>query len=72
MIDIKGVQLKLKSENKHKIDRDDHFYVGVCGKGKAREFPLNVFGYDDYNAGVDVNCRFGAVWEGDDGRAPIA
>ncbi len=65
MIDIKGVSLKLKSENEHKVDSDDHFYVGVCGKGKAKEFPLDVYGYDDYNAGADVKCRFGDVWEGD-------
>ena len=63
MIDIEGVQLKLKSENKHKIDRDDHFYVGVCGKGKAKEFPLDVYGHDGFNAGADVKCRFGDVWE---------
>ncbi len=65
MVDIKGVLLKLKSENEHKVDRDDHFYVGVCGKGKAREFPLHVYGQDDFNAGADVKCRFGDVWGGD-------
>ena len=65
MVDIKGVLLKLKSENEHKVDRDDHFYVGVCGKGKAKEFPLDVYGHDGYNAGADVKCRFGDVWEGD-------
>ncbi len=65
MVDIKGVLLKLKSENEHKVDKDDHFYVGVCGKGKAREFPLDVYGHDGFNAGADVKCRFGDVLEGD-------
>ena len=65
MVDIKGVLLKLKSENEHKVDRDDHFYVGVCGKGKAREFPLDVYGHDGFNAGANVKCRFGDVCEGD-------
>ncbi len=65
MNDIKGVLLKLKSENEHKVDSDDHFYVGVCGKGKAKEFPVSVYGHDGYNAGADVKCRLGDVWEDD-------
>lgn len=65
MFDIKGVLLKLKSENEHKVDNDDRFYVGVCGRGKAKEFHFDVYGYDDFNAGTDVKCRVGEVWEDD-------
>ena len=65
MVNIKGVLLKLKSENEHKVDNDDRFYVGVCGRGKAREFHLDVYGHDDFNAGADVECKFGDVWEDD-------
>jgi hypothetical protein len=73
MIDIKGVVLKLKPEKKDEIGTDDHFYVGVCGKGKAEEFPLDVIGYEDIYEGANVKCRFGDVCEGDlrtDAREP--
>lgn len=56
MVNIKDVLLKLKSKNEHKVGNDDCFYVGVCGKGKAREFHLDVYGHDGFNAGVDVKC----------------
>lgn len=65
MFSIKGVSLKLKSENEHKVDKDDRFYVGVCWRGGAREFRFDVYGYDDFNVGADVKCRFRDVWEED-------
>ena len=65
MDDIRGVSLKLESENEHKVDKDDCFYVGVCGKGKAREIHLDVYGYDDFNAVTNVKRGFGDVWEED-------
>ncbi len=73
MIDIKGIVLKLKSEKENEVGTDDHFYAGVCGKGKAEEFPLDVIGYDDIYEGANVKCRFGDVCEGDlrtDAREP--
>ena len=65
MIDIKSIVLKLKPEKENEVGKDDHFYVGVCGKGKAREFPLDVIGYDDIYEGANVKCRSVDVCEGD-------
>ena len=63
MVEIKGVQLELELKSECRFNEEERFYIGVCGKGKAREFP--VYGYDDFNAGTDVKCRFGDVWEED-------
>jgi hypothetical protein len=42
---------------------DEHFFVGVFGKGRGCEFPLELSGCNDFEAEAEVKCRFGDAWE---------
>ena len=64
MADIKGILVELKTKSGGGAGTDDHIYVGVFGKGGGSEFPLDVRGFNDFEAGANVKYWFGDVWEG--------
>lgn len=64
MANIKGILVRLKTENEGGAGTDDHIYVGVVGKQGGSEFPLDVRGFNDFEKGTDVKYWYGDVWEG--------
>ena len=41
---------------------DDHIYVGVVRSWGGREFPLNVDGFNDFEASSNVKHALGRIW----------
>ncbi len=54
---MNSVSVKLKSENGHIIDMDDHLCLGVFGKGYGKEFPLDLHSSNEFESGADAKCR---------------
>lgn len=63
MVNVKGMVVELKTKSGKGTGTDDHIYIGVVGKGGGSEFPLDVPGFDDFEAGT-VRYWFGDVWDG--------
>ena len=63
MANIKGMLVKLKTKTGAYSGTDDHIYVGIVGKKGGSEFPLDVRGFDDFEAGT-VKYWLGTVWDG--------
>lgn len=64
MSHIRGLVVRLKTENRSWAGTDDHIYLGIVGKGGGREFPLDVNGFDDFEEGTDIKYWLGTVWDG--------
>ena len=64
MANIKGILVRLKTENEKYAGTDNHIYVGIVGKGGGSEFPLDVKGFNDFEKGADVKYWLGDVWDG--------
>ena len=64
MSHVRGMVVNLKTANGGSNGTDDHIYIGVAGTGGGREFPLDVKGFNDFEAGSDVIYQLGTVWDG--------
>ena len=64
MAHIRGIVVNLTTGTGGYAGTDDHIYVGIFGKDGGREFPLDVEGFDDFEAGTSVTYWLGTVWEG--------
>lgn len=62
MSKLLGITVGLKTGPGQWSGTDDHIYVGIQGKGGGREFPLDVAGFDDFEAGTYVIYLLGQVW----------
>jgi len=63
MANIKGMVVVLKTKTGSYTGTDNHIYVGLGGKQGGSEFPLDVRGFDDFEAGT-VRYWLGDVWDG--------
>jgi len=61
MAHLRGIVVNLKTAGD---GTDDHIYIGVVGTAGGREFPLDVKGFNDFEAGSDITYALGAVWDG--------
>jgi hypothetical protein len=64
MTALKGILVRLKTKSERGAGTVDPIYIGVVGAGGGGEFPLDVPGFKDFQAGSDVKYWFGDVWEG--------
>lgn len=64
MVHLRGMVVRLRTENRGGAGTDDHLYIGVFGRGGGREFPLEVRGFDDFERGDDIRYHLGVVWDG--------
>ncbi len=44
---------------------DEHLSIGVFGKGKGYEFPLDISNFSGFETEANVKCRFRGVSNGD-------
>ncbi len=64
MTHLRGMVVRLRTENQAWAGTDDHIYIGVFGKGGGREFPLDVGPFNDFERGTDIRYHLGTVWDG--------
>ena len=64
MTHVRGMVIRLRTENEKYAGTDDHIYIGVVGTAGGREFPLDVRRFNDFERGTDVKYWLGDVWDG--------
>jgi hypothetical protein len=63
MSHLRGMVVRLRTENQKGAGTDDMIYIGVVGKGGGREFPLATKYYNDFERDTDVLYCLGIVWD---------
>ncbi len=64
MTHLRGMIVRIRTENQAWAGTDDPLYIGVYGKGGGREFNLDVANYNDFERGDDDRYLLGTVWDG--------